>query len=295
MPRLLVVGSMNADVFLQVPRLPLVGETISAHPEARVFPGGKGANTAVCAARLLPTAAGGEEQQHQRSVVRFACQLGSDAHYAPLLSTLQAAGVDASLVRQVAGSTGAAFILMLPGGDNSIVLAGGANQAWALPLPAELQAAVREADCVLLQREIPDAVNAAVAAVLQAEAEAEGGSRRQRRVLLDVGGSVSPLSSALLRHVLWLAPNETELSGLTGLPTDSKAAMLDAARAALRQLGDDDGGDSGDGMGMLLTAGSQGSFLLVPQPQQQPPLCIHCPAYKVDVVDSTGAGDAFRG
>ena len=231
----------------------------------------QGCNTAVSAARLSLSP----------SSVRFACQLGADSHRPMLLASLHSAGLDTSLAHTVSDApTGAAYIFCLPGGDNSIVLQGGANHAWSLPLSSPLRAAIRSAGCVLLQREVPDAVNDAVANEC-------GG---HRKLLLDVGGSTAALSPQLLAATLFLAPNETELSGLSGLPTDTEQHIVAAAMHALRTLS----------VGYLLcTVGDRGCYLFPAPPAASASRVaysyLRCPAFPIRPVDSTGAGDTFRG
>ena len=237
----------------------------------------EGCNTAVCAARLSSSP----------SSVRFACQLGDDSHRSMLLDSLRSHQLDTSLVRTVSGvPTGAAFILCLPGGHNSIVLLGGANHAWTLPLSNELCRAIAAAGCVLLQREVPDAVNEAVARQCS-----------RRKLLLDVGGSTAPLSSQLLAAVQFIAPNETELSGLTGMHTDTEQQIVAAALHALRTTAVEN---------VLCTVGDRGCYLFpAPSPSTSAGAAastglpgytyLHCPAFPIRPVDTTGAGDTFRG
>ena len=232
----------------------------------------QGCNTAVCAARLSSSP----------SLVRFACQLGDDSHRSMLLHSLSAAQLDTALVHTVRGvATGAAFILCLPGGHNSIVLLGGANHAWTLPLSASLCSAIRSAGLVLLQREVPDAVNEAVARECST-----------RKLLVDVGGSTAPLSAPLLAAVQFLAPNETELSGLTSMPTNTEPQIVAAARHALHSTGVEY---------VLCTVGHRGCYLFPAVPPSSSSSVsssyryLHCPAFPIRPVDSTGAGDTFRG
>ena len=223
-------------------------------------------------------------------------QWGSDSHAAMLQRTLDEAEVESSLCRAVDGSaTGAAFILRMPQGHNSIVLLGGANRRWPQqPLSAEAQRALRTADLVLLQREVPDEVNDAVARAMDGYGGGEAGgvgddAHPRRRLLVDVGGSSSPLSSLLLSRTLLLAPNETELAGLTGRSTTSTKDLLSTAAEAQRTLGVPY---------LLVTVGEQGSFLFTPQHSSSSSSTsdpLHCPAFSVSVVDSTGAGDTYRG
>lgn len=248
---LLVVGSANADLYVELDRLPAPGETLPGR-NAAVRPGGKGANQAAAAARLgLDT--------------RFAGRFGSDAFAAPLREALAGAGVDLTPAHAVPGPTGQAFILLQAGGENSIIIVGGANRAWeASPgLP------VAGAGAVLLQREVPEAVNLHAARLAQAAGVP---------VVLDCGGDDGPLPAELLPLIAVLSPNESELARLTSLPTGDDAAVLTAARALQAR-----------GVGtVLVKLGARGCLLV---PRHGEPL--RQPAFRVPVVDTTGAGDCF--
>jgi ribokinase len=250
---LLVVGSANADLYVEIERLPLPGETLPGH-KAAVRPGGKGANQAAAAARLgLPT--------------RFAGRFGTDAFAAPLRSALAEAGADLSPSRDVPGPTGQAFILLQQGGENSIVLVGGANRAWE----AEPRFELAGAGALLLQREIPDSVNLAAARAARTAGVP---------VVLDCGGDDTPLPTELLALIDVVSPNESELARLTGLPTEDDDAVLAAARwLQARGVGT-----------VLVKLGSRGC-LLVPAVGDT----IRQTAFRVPVVDTTGAGDCFTG
>ena len=127
----LVVGSVNADIVVSIPRLPVPGETLLGSG-GQVLPGGKGANQAVAAGRL------GAEVGTK---VKFSGVFGSDVHAPMLRETMLKAGVDLSLSFTSPGPTGQAVILLQPGGENSIVLVPGANADW----PAGWQVCVRAA------------------------------------------------------------------------------------------------------------------------------------------------------
>ena len=137
-PELTVVGSINLDLVARVDRLPRAGETLTASAFDR-FPGGKGANQAVAAARL-------------GARVRLIGAVGDDALADEALAGLRDAGVDLELQR--AGQTGVALILVDAGGENQIVVVPGANAAVA---PQEVGGAV------LCQLEVPDEVVLAAA------------------------------------------------------------------------------------------------------------------------------------
>jgi len=127
----------------------------------------------------------------------------------------------------------------------------------------------------LLQREVPDAVNLAVAQHAKDHGVA---------VALDLGGDDTPPSKDLLACVDFCWPNETELQRLVNLPTDTEAEIEAAAKALL-----------GMGVGnVLVTIGSKGSLLF--RGERGGEEVMKQPCFKVDtVVDTTGAGDCFRG
>lgn len=145
---LVVLGSVNADLVLTVDRLPKEGETMGAS-SLETFPGGKGANQAAAAARVgYPT--------------YFVGQVGRDANAPLLKESLLGCGVNLQHLREVDGPSGTALILLQRSGENSIVIVGGANQAdWQLSDAATAQ--LRAAGALLLQREVPEAVNVHVA------------------------------------------------------------------------------------------------------------------------------------
>ncbi|CAK0752448.1 hypothetical protein CVIRNUC_002147 [Coccomyxa viridis] len=254
---LVVVGSVNADMVLEVDRLPADGETLGAKA-LNTFPGGKGANQAAAAAKLqYPTYMLG--------------QVGRDVNAELLKSALSDAGVKLDHLQEVEGPSGTAIILVQPSGENSIMIVGGANTAeWQFS--EEALQLLRTAGMLLLQREIPEDVNARVAAIAK-----EAGVP----VLLDCGGVEGPIAPELMQSVTTLSPNETELARLTGKDTDSKDQAEEAARDILGQ------GVSS----VLVKRGTNGSLLIDKDGYRSSQ-----PIYEADkVVDTTGAGDCFTG
>ncbi len=143
--RILVVGSLNMDQVVRVPRIPVLGETLLGAGSLRLVPGGKGANQAVAAARL-----GGS--------VAMAGRVGADPFGAQLVQALQTNSIDTSLVvvdREEA--SGVAFIFLGPDGDNAIVVASGANARVGQDTIelARIFEAMQSANAVVLQLEIP--------------------------------------------------------------------------------------------------------------------------------------------
>ncbi|GAQ79613.1 ribokinase [Klebsormidium nitens] len=258
---LVVVGSINADIYVEVDRLPKPGETLAAG-SGYTLPGGKGANQAACAAKLgYPT--------------YFVGQVGEDGQAIMLRDELQQCGVRTDHLRSVSGPSGQAIVMLQPGGQNSIIIVGGANTAWpelspGQRLTSEARSLIRGAGAVLLQREVPEEINLEAAAV----AESAGVT-----VVLDCGGADGPVSEALLQKVSVISPNETELARLTGRPTDTPDEVNGAAGLLKRQ----------QHLSVLVKLGEQGSLLFpaVGEPLRQP--AVPAPS----VVDTTGAGDTF--
>ena len=138
-PRIAVVGSINADLVVQMPKLPGRGETVSS-AEPAWFPGGKGANQAVAAARM-----GG-------NVSMFGA-IGADEPGQMCLSALKQSGVNVDAVVKVSSPTSTALVMVEHSGENQIVVADGANQHASFDA-----AQISAADAVIVQFEIPESV-----------------------------------------------------------------------------------------------------------------------------------------
>lgn len=152
-PPLVVVGSANADIYVEIDRLPEEGETISAKT-GQTLAGGKGANQAVCGGKLAyPT--------------YFVGQVGEDAHGKLISEALEGGGVHIDYLSVVSDApTGHAVVMLQSDGQNSIIIVGGANMScWPNALSDDYLEIVKNAGILLLQREIPDSVNIQVAKV----------------------------------------------------------------------------------------------------------------------------------
>lgn len=259
--KIVVVGSINLDVVASITRLPLVGETITGHQFA-TYSGGKGANQAVCAARL-----GGN--------VSMVGRLGRDSFAAELREHLRTAGVQTDNVENVAGPSGTAMILVTSDGSNSIVVIPGAN---ALLRPGDLarnEDLFRDASIVLSQLEIPLDTVEQIGHITQ---------RLQIPFLLDPAPAFA-LSSSLLRTVTWLTPNESECRTLLqslghsmavteNLPSEEAAQLF--LNAGVRNV--------------ILKLGVRGFYIAGQDVEST-----HVPSFSVEAVDTTAAGDAFNG
>lgn len=255
-PTVVVVGSINLDLVVRTERLPQAGETCVGR-DFQTFPGGKGANQAVAAARL-----------GARSVMIGA--LGDDAFGRRLRGGLRQEGVSTRWVSTCPGAaSGVAVIGVEDSGQNAITVAPGANHALRPADVKALESVVAGASVVLLQLEIPLAT--AVAAVALA-----------RRVGVPVILDPAPmpdggLPSRLGRGTV-LSPNQSEVSRLTGMPCQRPEDFHGSAVAARECTG---------AAVVVLKLGDQGAYLLEGDRGR------HFPAFRVRARDTTAAGDAF--
>jgi ribokinase len=253
MPSLLVIGSLNADLVVCAPRFPKPGETISGE-DLQVFPGGKGANQAVAAARL-------------GTQVSMLGRVGRDNFGDYLLDNLKSNNVDTSLVQRDNASTGAAIIVVDADGQNSILLSPGAN--GKVSTSDVEHASFSTFDLLLLQLEIPTPT------VLRA---AQLARQSGVRVLLNPAPA-KELPDELIALADFLIPNETELSLLTGMQVNDAPSAEAAAKQLLAR----------GAQNVIVTLGSKGALIVDKH------TVAHVDAFKVDVVDTTAAGDSFIG
>ncbi|AMP01976.1 ribokinase [Collimonas arenae] len=259
---IVIIGSINMDLVLRVPRMPHPGETLSGG-QFRTIPGGKGANQAVACARLSADSV---------KVAMIAC-LGDDAFGAELRAALRSDGIDDTHVSTIKGvASGVASILVDAGGQNSIVLAAGANDALS---PAHIDAAralIEQSRIVVLQLETP----------LPTIRHAIKLAHELGKVVVLNPAPAQALPSDLLAQVQYLIPNEIEAAMLAGLPEaslDSDAA-IDAAIATLRASGSDK---------VLVTLGAKGVYAALSSGS------VHFAAQPTKAIDTTAAGDTFIG
>lgn len=259
-PAVVVVGSLNMDFVVSVERLPAPGETALGR-DFQMIPGGKGANQACAAARLA----------NGRLDVRMVGRVGYDLFGDHLKASLSAAGVDVSAVHATRSQpTGVALIWVDRSGQNSIVVAPGANHALHASEMEGFRRSFQQACFALFQLEIPLAtVQAGLRLACQQGA----------RTMLDPAPA-QPLSSSLLAMVDILTPNESEALMLLGQPPARVSVAEAAALArALRERGP---------RSVVLKLGDQGCYYDDGDRQ------IYQPAFAVTVRDSTAAGDTFN-
>jgi ribokinase len=256
MSQLVVIGSSNTDMIVQVPRIPLPGETILGG-QFQTAPGGKGANQAVAAAR-----AGAD-------VSLLAC-VGDDSFGREALAGFARDGIGCEhVVIDSTAPSGVAQIFVAADGENSIGVASGANACLTPAHIEQAAATIESANTMLLQLEIP------LETVMRA---AEIGAAAGCRVILNPAPALE-LPAELYPLLRIISPNETEAELLTGIAVRDESSAATAA-ASLHDRGVDT---------VLITLGAAGVFLSTGASGKI------VPAHAVDVVDTTAAGDVFNG
>ena len=250
-PRVTVLGSLNMDISVTVPRLPEPGATVLGSA-ARFTPGGKGANQAVAAARLGAS-------------VRMAGCVGDDDFGRRLLAALRDEGVNADDVLVTANApTGLAMISVDHAGENIITVAPGANHEVA---GEQVAAATGHGDGILvICAEIP------VPAITSA-------LTRAGRCILNLAPAPPGAAAIVAAGVDWLVVNETEAAAVLGRPVSGLAEAGQAAAALI----------TAGARHAVVTAGAHGAALAGPD------AAAAIGAFRVDAVDSVGAGDTFVG
>ena len=253
MPDVVVLGSANVDLVLCVRRIPAAGETVLATGVDRV-PGGKGSNQAIASAR-------------SGSATTFIGAVGADADGALLRATLDESGVDMRLLREVTEPTGLAVVSVADGGENSIIVASGAN-ATLTALTEDDRSAIAEARVLLTQLETP------LTTFLAAATLARDWSTQ---VILNAAPSME-LPDGAWELIDLLVVNEHEAADLLGDPH----AVHDPDRALNALL---DRVPS-----VVITLGAGGSRYGA---RGVAPVAVAAP--RVQAVDTTGAGDTYCG
>lgn len=250
-----VVGSLNMDLVVNTPRVPVLGETILGSG-FMTAPGGKGANQAVAAAKL-----GGR--------VHMVGCVGNDIFGRDLLENLALNKVEVETVKTVDGVATGIAMIVVKDGDNFIIVDPGANSHLIPDLVEQAEEWIKNSFITVIQLEIPmESVEKAI----------KLSKKHGVKVLLNPAPARN-LSDELLSRVDIFTPNETECELITGLP----AKTIDEAKAAVSYL-------QAKGIPqVIITMGSRG---VVYNRENE---IIHKPVPKVKVVDTTAAGDSFSG
>jgi ribokinase len=253
---IVVVGSANMDLVATTKSFPRPGETIFGK-QFGMYPGGKGANQAVCAAKL-----GGR--------VDFVGKMGNDVFRDQLSANLSNCGVKLhNVLIDITASTGIALILVEESGENEIVVVSGSNMKLTATDIEQKRDVIANARVLLLQMEIP------LECVAQAVEIAHGNGV----IVILNPAPATKLPEQLLSLVDYLTPNETELEILTGVPTANRDDVGEAA-AQLLKMGVKN---------LIVTLGDEGCTWFQKDGFET------FPAHAVKPVDTTAAGDALNG
>ena len=255
-PRIVVLGGINIDLVAMTPRFPAAGETVVGR-QFLTYGGGKGANQAVAAGR-----AGAQ--------VSMVGRVGDDIFAAQALKTLVESGVDVSTVGVTPStSTGIAVITIDDSAQNQIIQVLGANETCGEEEEARVVRNLDGASALLLQLEVSVELSLRCA---------QAAKERGVRVILDPS-PVRPVPEAFYSCCDIITPNETDAQALVGEPVTDRSSAERAAETLLKR-----------GVGAaIVTLGPQGSYYATSSGGG------FVPAFRVDAIDSVGAGDAFNG
>ncbi len=256
MNKVTVVGSFMYDLVATAPRRPKTGETLIGDSFG-MFLGGKGANQAIAASRA-------------GAIVSMVGRLGNDLFGDQFLEKFSEEGINTDFVIQdTENGTGVGMPLIDASGDNSIVIIPQANMALSVENIDQAESSIADSDVLVLQCEVPMEAN---------QRAAEIANKTDTLVILNPAPACE-IPDALLSLVDIITPNESETEILTGMPTETDNQAIEAAHLLLSK-----GIET-----VILTLGSRGSFLLTKKMEKL------IPAFSVEVVDTTAAGDAFCG
>lgn len=254
---ILVIGSLNMDISVEMSKMPVVGETVLGKAISYKT-GGKGANQA-CAAGML----GGE--------VRMLGCIGPDEFGRKLAESLRNAGVETGYLKKSRDQpTGTAVIYVDQNGDNSIVVIPGANRECDTAYLKAQDEQFQWCDYVVLQMEIP--YNAVWYAVKRAK-------ELGKTVILNPAPAPESIPEEIFGLTDYITPNETELATLSGMAGEDQEAVRCGAESLIQK-----------GVGnVAVTLGERGAMLVRADGER------FYPARKVNAVDTTAAGDCFNG
>ena len=254
--KIVVIGSSNVDLLMKMDHLPEKGETVTDAEFFQVY-GGKGANQAVAAAR-----AGGN--------VAFVNCVGEDAYTPQMVQNYKDDSIDTSFVFHERGMASGHALIMIGGeGMNYLSVAPGANYLLTPQKIDEAMAVIRDAAMIVMQYEIPEATIKYVVDIAN-------------KLGIPVMFNFAPARGFDLSYIPKidiLVLNEVEAGFLAKMQVQNEE---DAEKAAKKLV------DSGVKK-VIITLGSQGAFVMTKNEK------VRVPAYKVDAVDTTAAGDTFCG
>ena len=257
MEKIVVIGSSNVDTTLHVKDFPKPGETINA-TSVTTAGGGKGANQAIAAAK-------------SGAKTLFISRVGEDSAGEFIMKQLKSYGVSLDYIQNTPEQdTGRAFITLNDTGQNDIIIAHGANYCLSKEDVDAASDMIGDMDCIVAQFETP----------IEATIEAFKIAKDCGAVtILNPAPAIDQIPAELLRLTDVITPNETECASITGISINAEEDLKVSAKK-LHQLGIKN---------VVITYGDKGSYISVPGFEKL------VPAFKVNAVDTTAAGDTFIG
>ncbi|WMJ79085.1 ribokinase [Clostridium sp. MB40-C1] len=256
MNNICVLGSINMDVVLKVKRMPKVGETIFA-TDIKNIPGGKGANQAVACSRLGAN-------------VYMISKSGKDGNGEILVKELVKDNINVDFVfMEEKLLTGTAIITVDREANNSIIVASGANMSIEKSEINKAKEAIEKSDIIISQFETP----------VEATIEAFKIAKENNKTTILNPAPAKEIDKGLLKYTDIIIPNETEAFEITGVEVKN----LEDAEKASKVLFE-------EGVKcVIITLGSKGAAVITKEDSEI------VPAFKVEALDTTAAGDSFIG
>ncbi len=254
MDNILVVGSYAVAMFIKTPRMPIFGETLIGS-DFFMGPGGKGSNQAIAISRL-----GGK--------VSFVCFVGNDSLGDEALNLFKKEKINTELIKRTKKSTGVGFVILNDDGENGIILDMGSNNELDLGYLDEIKENLSKYNFVLSGFEIPFKT-----ALYSLKISKQNGSI----TILNPAPAIN-LVNEDLSFIDYVTPNESELRICLGMRPDAQNSNSELAEKLFK-----------NGINnLVVTEGEKGCLIINNDINE------HVPGVKVDVVDTTGAGDAFN-
>jgi ribokinase len=255
--KILIVGSINVDLIIQTPSIPMPGQNIYGK-DFCILPGGKGANQALSVARLA-----------KNCTSSIAGKVGYDYFGRMLLKNLKDNKVSVKYVnKDLEKFTGVALIMITPDGENRIIAATGANGNFSIESARKLDKVIAIADLILLQLELPlDSIKEIIKIA----------NRLGKIIILDAGPPPDTELDPIFFNTTILTPNKEEAEVLSKRNIRSKKDAFEVARYFINK----------GVKNVVIKLGEDGAILAKSNMEK------YFPAYDVKPVDTTGAGDAF--
>ena len=256
MNKICILGSINMDMVVSVDKMPLVGETIFSE-NFKLAHGGKGANQAVASQRL-------------GSEVYMISKVGKDAYGLQILNSLEKENINiANIFKDDVNPTGTAIITVNSEGNNSIIVVAGANMTLSLDEIGKCKDVITSSDIIVAQFETP----------IEVTMEAFKFAKENGVITILNPAPAKEIPNELLKYTDIIVPNETEATTLTGVDVKDLESAKQAANVFLNN----------SVKYVIITLGDKGAAVISKEDG------VLIPAYRVNAIDSTAAGDSFIG